>query len=128
MADLPFLRIGSLRGVHEFMDGLRKRGRDIPVDPDLVTGGEPPLLQPAAVGDIRIAHRLCAHPTDGRHVGREPGPFLARRRSIAPRKGYTNLTTESAKIALYAPGQFGLTTHYGNLDRIMKAAINGVWS
>jgi len=64
----------------------------------------------------------------GGTVVRETCPFLARSRSIAPKKGYTTLTTNSAKMAFYAPGQFGLTTHYGNLDRIMKAAINGVWS
>ncbi len=64
----------------------------------------------------------------GGTVVRETCPFLARSRSIAPKKGYTTLTTNSAKMAFYAPGQFGLPTHYGNLDRIMKAAINGVWS
>lgn len=61
-------------------------------------------------------------------VVRETCPFLARSRVIAPKKGYKTLTTNSAKMAFYAPGQFGLPTHYGNLDRVMKAAINGVWS
>jgi predicted aconitase len=60
-------------------------------------------------------------------VVRETCPFLARSRVIAPKKGYKTLTTNSAKMAFYAPGQFGLPTHYGNLDRVMKAAINGVW-
>jgi predicted aconitase len=61
-------------------------------------------------------------------VVRETCPFLARSRVIAPKKGYKTLTTNSAKMAFYAPGQFGLPAHYGNLDRVMKAAINGVWS
>lgn len=61
-------------------------------------------------------------------VVRETCPFLARSRVIAPKKGYKTLTTNSAKMAFYAPGQFGLPTHYGNLDRVMKAAINGAWS
>lgn len=61
-------------------------------------------------------------------VVRETCPFLARSRVIAPKKGYKTLTTNSAKMAFYAPGQFGLPTHYGNLDRVMKAAIQGVWS
>jgi predicted aconitase len=61
-------------------------------------------------------------------VVRETCPFLARSRVIAPKKGYKTLTTNSAKMAFYAPGQFGLLTHYGNLDRVMKAAINGFWS
>lgn len=60
-------------------------------------------------------------------VVRETCPFLARSRVIAPTKGYKTLTTNSAKMAFYAPGQFGLPTHYGNLDRVMRAAINGVW-
>ncbi|MGW9018578.1 aconitase X [Priestia megaterium] len=60
-------------------------------------------------------------------VVRETCPFLARSRVIAPKKGYKTLTTNSAKMAFYAPGQFGLPTHYGNLNRVMKAAINGVW-
>lgn len=61
-------------------------------------------------------------------VVRETCPFLARSRVIAPTKGYRTLTTNSAKMAFYAPGQFGLTTHYGNLQRVMTAAIAGVWS
>lgn len=61
-------------------------------------------------------------------VVRETCPFLARSRVIAPKKGYKTLTTNSAKMAFYAPGQFGLPSHYGNLNRVMKAAIDGVWS
>ncbi|CAE6898145.1 MULTISPECIES: aconitase X [Paraburkholderia] len=61
-------------------------------------------------------------------VVRETCPFLARSREIAPKKGYKTITTNSAKMAFYAPGQFGLPTHYGNLKRVMKAAISGKWS
>ena len=60
-------------------------------------------------------------------VVRETCPFLARSRVIAPNKGYKTLTTNSAKMAFYAPGQFGLPAHYGNLPRVMQAAIDGVW-
>ena len=60
-------------------------------------------------------------------VVRETCPFLARSRVIAPAKGYRTLTTNSAKMAFYAPGQFGLPTHYGNLNRVMQAAVSGVW-
>jgi predicted aconitase len=60
-------------------------------------------------------------------VVRETCPFLARSRVIAPKKGYRTLTTNSAKMAFYAPGQFGLPAHYGNLQRVMQAAIDGVW-
>lgn len=60
-------------------------------------------------------------------IVRETCPFLARSRVIAPNKGFKTLTTNSAKMAFYAPGQFGLPTHYGNLDRVMQAALDGVW-
>jgi hypothetical protein len=60
-------------------------------------------------------------------VVRETCPFLARSRVIAPKKGYRTLTTNSAKMAFYAPGQFGLPAHYGNLQRVMQAAVDGVW-
>jgi len=63
----------------------------------------------------------------GGTVVRETCPFLARSRAIAPAKGYRTLTTNSAKMAFYAPGQFGLPTHYGNLARVMRAAVEGVW-
>ncbi|SSW66764.1 aconitase X [Achromobacter agilis] len=63
----------------------------------------------------------------GGTVVRETCPFLARSRVIAPVKGYRTLTTNSAKMAFYAPGQFGLPTHYGNLNRVMQAAVSGVW-
>lgn len=63
----------------------------------------------------------------GGTIVRETCPFLARSRVIAPSKGYKTLTTNSAKMAFYAPGQFGLPSHYGNLERVMQAAINGVW-
>ena len=36
-------------------------------------------------------------------VVRETCPFLARSRVIAPNKGYKTLTTNSAKMAFYAP-------------------------
>jgi predicted aconitase len=61
-------------------------------------------------------------------VVRETCPFLARSRVIAENKGYKTLTTNSAKMAHYAPGMFGLPTHYGNLDRVMRAAVVGAWS
>ena len=60
-------------------------------------------------------------------IVRETCPFLARSRTIAPKKGFKTLTTNSAKMAYYAPGQFGLPAHYGNLERVMQAAISGVW-
>jgi len=53
--------------------------------------------------------------------------FLAPTRDLAKKKGYTVLTTNSAKMAHYSSGQFGLMSHYGNLETIIAAAISGKW-
>ncbi|MEH7342447.1 aconitase X catalytic domain-containing protein [Bacillus sp. JJ1532] len=63
----------------------------------------------------------------GGKVIRETCPFLARTKQFAPVKGYRSLTTNSAKMAFYAPGMFDLPAHFGNLEKVMKAAIKGTW-
>lgn len=63
----------------------------------------------------------------GGTVIRETCPFLARTTQFAPEKGYKTLTTNSAKMAFYAPGMFGLPSHYGNLKKVMRAATTGTW-
>ncbi|MET3506465.1 aconitase X catalytic domain-containing protein [Halalkalibacter oceani] len=63
----------------------------------------------------------------GGTVIRETCPFLARTTQFAPEKGYKTLTTNSAKMAFYAPGMFGLPAHYGNLKKVMRAATTGRW-
>jgi len=54
-------------------------------------------------------------------------PVLAQTRELAKKMGYRVLTTNSAKMAHYSPGQFGLKTHYGNIDKIIDAAVTGRW-
>jgi predicted aconitase len=64
----------------------------------------------------------------GGTVVRETCPFMAPSIGLAAKKGYRSIATNSAKMAYYAPGQFGLLPHYGNLDRLINAAIAGVWA
>lgn len=114
----PNASVQELREVAEALEGKK-------VHPDVtlwVTTAGAMYAMAERVGYIRTIEEA------GGVVVRETCPFLARSREIAPKKGYRTLTTNSAKMAFYAPGQFGLPTHYGNLDRVMKAAINGVWS
>ena len=54
-------------------------------------------------------------------------PVLTTTRTISKKLGYRTLTTNSAKLAHYSPGQFGLLTHYGPMDKVIEAAIKGVW-
>jgi predicted aconitase len=63
----------------------------------------------------------------GGQIVRETCPFMAPSRALAAKRGYRSLATNSAKMAYYAPGQFGLLPHYGNLERLVSAAINGTW-
>ena len=111
----------SVQEIREVADALQ--GKKVHKDASLwVTTAGAMYAMADRVGYIRTIEEA------GGVVVRETCPFLARSRVIAPKKGYKTLTTNSAKMAFYAPGQFGLPAHYGNLDRVMKAAINGVWS
>ena len=110
----------SVEEIREVADALR--GKKVHKDVALwVTTAGAMYAMAERVGYIQTIEEA------GGVVVRETCPFLARSRVIAPKKGYKTLTTNSAKMAFYAPGQFGLPTHYGNLDRVMDAAINGVW-
>ncbi len=114
----PNASVQEIREVAEALQG-KKVHKDITL---WVTTAGAMYAMAERVGYIRTIEEA------GGTVVRETCPFLARSRVIAPKKGYKTLTTNSAKMAFYAPGQFGLPTHYGNLDRVMKAAVNGVWS
>ncbi len=52
-------------------------------------------------------------------------PILSPMADVAREKGYTALVTNSAKLAHYAPGQWGLPTYYGSLQACLNAALNG---
>jgi predicted aconitase len=114
----PNASVQEIREVAEALHG-KKVHKDIAL---WVTTAGAMYAMAERVGYIRTIEEA------GGTVVRETCPFLARSRVIAPKKGYKTLTTNSAKMAFYAPGQFGLPTHYGNLGRVMKAAISGVWS
>jgi predicted aconitase len=114
----PNASVQEIREVAEALEG-KKVHKDVTL---WVTTAGAMYAMAERVGYIRTIEEA------GGTVVRETCPFLARSRVIAPKKGYKTLTTNSAKMAFYAPGQFGLPTHYGNLGRVMKAAVNGVWS
>lgn len=52
-------------------------------------------------------------------------PILGAMAEVTESKGYFSLATNSAKLAHYAPGQWGLPTYYGALERCLNAAISG---
>jgi len=113
----PNASVEEIREVAEALEG-RKVHKDVAL---WVTTAGAMYAMAERNGYIRTIEQA------GGIVVRETCPFLARSRVIAPSKGYKTLTTNSAKMAFYAPGQFGLPTHYGNLGRVMQAAIDGVW-
>jgi predicted aconitase len=45
----------------------------------------------------------------------------------AERMGFHSFTTNSAKLAHYISGQFGILPHYGTLEQCIEAAISGQW-
>jgi len=113
----PNASVQEIREVAQALEGKK-------IHPDIT------LWVTTAGGMYAMAERMGYIKTiedAGGVIVRETCPFLARSRVIAPNKGFKTLTTNSAKMAFYAPGQFGLPTHYGNLDRVMQAAIDGVW-
>ena len=114
----PNATVEEIREVAQALEG-KKVHKDVAL---WVTTAGAMYAMAERVGYIRTIEEA------GGIVVRETCPFLARSRVIAPKNGYKTLTTNSAKMAYYAPGQFGLPTHYGNLPRVMNAAINGVWS
>lgn len=113
----PNASVQEIREVAEALEGKRVHG-DVAL---WVTTAGAMYAMAERMGYIKTIEEA------GGIVVRETCPFLARSRVIAPAKGYRTLTTNSAKMAFYAPGQFGLPTHYGNLNRVMQAAVSGVW-
>ena len=54
-------------------------------------------------------------------------PVLTLSDKIAQRNGYRSITTNSAKMAHYMPGQFNMLTRYGSTRKCIDAAISGYW-
>ena len=63
----------------------------------------------------------------GARIVCETCPVLALTGSIAERKGFQSITTNSAKMAHYMPGQFNILPHYGTTQQCINAAISGRW-
>jgi predicted aconitase len=52
-------------------------------------------------------------------------PILSPMAEVAAKFPIASIATNSAKLAHYAPGQWSLPTHYGNLDQCINAALTG---
>lgn len=46
---------------------------------------------------------------------------------MALKKGYSTITTDSAKMAHYAASEVGLSTHYGSTENVIEASITNKW-
>lgn len=54
--------------------------------------------------------------------------ILGPMKEIMERDGLASLATNSAKLAHYAPGQWGFQVHYGSAAQCVEAAVNGRWN
>lgn len=54
--------------------------------------------------------------------------ILAPMKTVIERDGLASLATNSAKLAHYAPGQWGFKVHYGSAAQCIEAAVNGRWN
>jgi predicted aconitase len=54
-------------------------------------------------------------------------PVVTLSREIAQRKGFQGITTDSAKMAHYMPGQFDIMPRYGDTEKCLAAALSGRW-
>lgn len=109
--------------IFEFADIARAIG-DKKVNPD-VTLWVCTSAQIKTIAD-RMGYTAIIEKAGGKVVC-DTCPVLAPTRDLAQKMGHRILTTNSAKMAHYSPGQFGLMTHYGNIDKIIEAAISGKW-
>ncbi len=54
-------------------------------------------------------------------------PVLTFADKIAQRNNFHSITTDSAKMAHYMPGQFNILTRFGSTRRCIEAAVSGYW-
>lgn len=54
--------------------------------------------------------------------------ILGPMKQIIERDNLVSLATNSAKLAHYAPGQWGFKVHYGSAVQCIEAAVNGRWN
>ncbi|MDA8228320.1 MAG: aconitase X catalytic domain-containing protein [Desulfitobacterium hafniense] len=53
--------------------------------------------------------------------------ILAPMKEVMAKDGLSSVSTNSAKLAHYAPGQWGFNVHYGSLERCIESAVTGRW-
>lgn len=63
----------------------------------------------------------------GGHIVCDTCTVLGAMKGVIERQGLTVISTNSAKLAHYVPGQYGLEVHYGSTAQCLAAAVKGVW-
>ena len=113
----PHLSINELREVSRLLDGKK-------IDPDVtmwVNTSVPMAEYANKLGYSRIIEAA------GAQIICETCPVHTPSRTFAQKRGISTITTNSAKMAHYASGQFGLLPHYGDIQQCIRAAITGKW-
>ncbi len=64
-APTPILRLGTVKTVERFQEYLQSLGVSLPVDTNLETGAQSPLLSPIDRGGIKIGNRIAVNPMEG---------------------------------------------------------------
>src|SRR5262252_6222838 len=59
------LRLGSVKGIKQFLDHVRSLGLSIPCDTEAVAGPASPLLMPMERAGIRLGNRIAVQPMEG---------------------------------------------------------------
>lgn len=78
-------RIAALKTVDEFRAHLRELGIELPLDDQVVTGGDSPVLQPVEVWGRKLGNRYCVHAMEGWDATPEGGstePMIRRWRKF----------------------------------------------
>ena len=65
MIGQAILRLGTLKDIGSFQDYLRALDVQIPCDPQILAGGESPLLRPLHRGPFKIGNRIAVQPMEG---------------------------------------------------------------
>lgn len=82
--------------------------------------------QPNQAYAERCGFKSIIEEAGGRFVS-DTCPILSPMADVAQKRGYAAIATNSAKLAHYAPGQWGLPTYYGGLDLCLQAALTGAF-
>ena len=114
----PHASIEELRCIAEQLQGKK-------INPDV------DLWVTTALGIKELARRtghLDLIEKAGGKVVCDTCPVLGPTADLVGKKGYRSLATNSAKLAHYIPGQWGIGSFYGSLEQCVQAALIGQWS